>query len=320
MNTSSRISRFLPAAAAVLVVAAVPATAFGQATRTWVSGVGDDANPCSRTAPCKTFAGAISKTAPGGTIDALDPGGFGALTITKSITIDGTGTLASVLVAGTNGIVVNAAATDVVTLRGLDIEGINGTGNGGLNGVSVVSAKLVHLENDRIYGFTQNGFNFSPSNPGAQALIENSSIYDNTGDGVLNSATGGATNLRVTLRGDSIDENGGGVVAMSDGSSNRAAVNSFRTSIADNTNGGIDSEGSNAVQRISADEISGNGTGLLVGGGGTISSFGNNAVGGNVVDGSPTGGTILLKSFDIVSNQLRTVINRAAHRRPAARK
>jgi hypothetical protein len=66
---------------------AAPAQA--QATRTWVSGVGDDANPCSRTAPCKTFAGAISKTAPGGEIDALDPGGFGALTITKSITIDG---------------------------------------------------------------------------------------------------------------------------------------------------------------------------------------------------------------------------------------
>jgi hypothetical protein len=62
-----------------------------QATRTWVSGVGDDANPCSRTAPCKTFAGAISKTAPGGEIDALDPGGFGALTITNAITIDGGG-------------------------------------------------------------------------------------------------------------------------------------------------------------------------------------------------------------------------------------
>lgn len=60
-----------------------------QASRTWVSGVGDDANPCSRTAPCKTFAGAISKTIAGGEIDALDPSGFGAVTITKAITIDG---------------------------------------------------------------------------------------------------------------------------------------------------------------------------------------------------------------------------------------
>src|SRR6202521_6181403 len=78
-----------------------------QATRTWVSGVGDDVNPCSRTAPCKTWAGAISKTAAGGEIDALDPGGFGALTITKPITLEGNGTLASTLSSGVNGIVIN---------------------------------------------------------------------------------------------------------------------------------------------------------------------------------------------------------------------
>src|SRR5437899_11215961 len=90
-----------------------------QATRTWVSGDGDDVNPCSRTAPCKTFAGAISKTAACGEIDALDPGGFGAVTITKSMTIDGTGTMASILAAGTAGVIVNALSTDVITLRGL---------------------------------------------------------------------------------------------------------------------------------------------------------------------------------------------------------
>src|SRR3954469_21062669 len=78
--------------------------AFAQATRTWVSGVGDDVNPCSRTAPCKTFAGAISKTANNGEISVLDPGGFGAVTITKSITLNGTGTLAGILAAGTNGV------------------------------------------------------------------------------------------------------------------------------------------------------------------------------------------------------------------------
>src|ERR1700756_558888 len=97
----------------------VPANA--QATRTWVSGVGDDANPCSRTAPCKTFAGAISKTATGGEINVLDPGGFGALTITKSITISSVGFEAGVLVSGTNGIVVSAGPADSVTLEGLDI-------------------------------------------------------------------------------------------------------------------------------------------------------------------------------------------------------
>src|SRR2546429_7788553 len=101
-----------------------------QATRTWVSGVGDDVNPCSRTAPCKTFAGAISKTATGGEIDALDPGGFGAVTITKSLTIDGGGgQVASVLVAGTNGIVVAAGGADIVILRNLRFDGLRGAGN-----------------------------------------------------------------------------------------------------------------------------------------------------------------------------------------------
>src|SRR5215217_9314545 len=116
--------------------------AYSQATRTWVSGVGDDANPCSRTAPCKTFAGAISKTAAGGEINVIDPGGFGAVTITKSITIDGGGTLASVLSVGTNGIVVNGAGV-IVTLRNLSI---NGAGPG-INGIRFVQGSALHVEN-----------------------------------------------------------------------------------------------------------------------------------------------------------------------------
>src|SRR5438309_11281008 len=103
----------------VTFACAFAAVAQAQAPRTWVSGVGDDVNPCSRTAPCKTWAGAISKTADCGEIDALDPGGFGAVTITKSITLDGTGTMASILAAGTTGIIVNAASDKVVTIRGL---------------------------------------------------------------------------------------------------------------------------------------------------------------------------------------------------------
>src|SRR5579872_6871373 len=138
------------------------APANAQATRTWVSGVGDDANPCSRTAPCKTFAGSISKTAPGGEIDALDPGGFGALTITKSITLDGGGgQVASVLVAGTNGIVVAAGASDVVIIRNLRLYGLlgNGTnsGNAGLSGISFISGKDLNIENCVIFGFNTAG-------------------------------------------------------------------------------------------------------------------------------------------------------------------
>src|SRR5918997_1898922 len=103
-----RLSRRIKLAFALaLVVLVIPSSAFGQATRTWVSGVGDDVNPCSRTAPCKTFAGAISKTAAGGEINVLDPGGFGSINITKSITIDGAGAHASILAANVNGVIVN---------------------------------------------------------------------------------------------------------------------------------------------------------------------------------------------------------------------
>src|SRR5262244_3440938 len=110
------------------------AIAQAQASRTWVSGVGDDVNPCSRTAPCKTFAGAISKTAAGGEIDALDPGGFGALTITKAITIDGGGgQVASVLVSGTNGIVVQAGSSDVVIIKNIRFQGLLGNGGNSAN-------------------------------------------------------------------------------------------------------------------------------------------------------------------------------------------
>src|SRR3977135_4025950 len=123
----------LGAAALTVLLSAAPANA--QATRTWVSGTGDDANPCSRTAPCKTFAGAISKTAAGGEISVLDPGGFGAVTITKSMTLNGDGTLASILNAGSvNGIIVNAGTSDQVYIRSLSINGTVGA-TPGLNGI-----------------------------------------------------------------------------------------------------------------------------------------------------------------------------------------
>jgi hypothetical protein len=125
-KTAAGLRRILLSLAAVAAVVSLGA-AQAQATRTWVSGVGDDANPCSRTAPCKTFPGAISKTAAGGEINCLDPGGFGGVTITKAITIACEGVTAGVLVSGTNAIIVSAGPSDQVTLRGLDI---NGTGTG----------------------------------------------------------------------------------------------------------------------------------------------------------------------------------------------
>jgi len=128
---------------------ALPTAASAQATRTWVSGVGDDANPCSRTAPCKTFAGAISKTAENGEISVLDSSGFGAVTITKSITIDGHGSMAGVLTNASSGIIVNADPTDKVILRDLRVNGL-GTAS---TGIRVLKAGTVRIQDSRIFGF-----------------------------------------------------------------------------------------------------------------------------------------------------------------------
>ena len=146
------IKRLLTVLAALTAVCLIASPAAAQASRTWVSGVGDDANPCSRTAPCKTFAGAISKTAANGEISVLDPGGFGAVTITKSISIVAEGNEGGVLASLTNGITINSA-TAVVYIRGLIIEGKGD----GLNGVNIVAAKNVVIENSVIRGFRAAG-------------------------------------------------------------------------------------------------------------------------------------------------------------------
>src|SRR5580704_2488434 len=131
--------RFIPFGSVLLAFLALGFTAApanAQATRTWVSGVGDDANPCTRTAPCKTWAGAIAKTAAGGEIDALDPGGFGIVTITKAITLDGGGgQVASIIATFPNdGIDVSAGPNDVVIIRNMRINGLLQTPSAGING------------------------------------------------------------------------------------------------------------------------------------------------------------------------------------------
>src|SRR5439155_1684338 len=163
------LSASLVAAAFCLVFQAAPAAA--QATRTWVSGVGDDVNPCSRTAPCKTFAGAISKTATGGEINCLDPGGFGAVTINKSMTIACDTGEAGVLVSGTNAIVVNTPPGSFVLLRGLDFEGL-GTG---INGITFIQGGTLHVDRSIIHNFTTNGINFVPTSS-AKLYVTNTQI------------------------------------------------------------------------------------------------------------------------------------------------
>ena len=299
--SSRRIAKLAPAIAVAALV--LPATAFGQATRTWVSGVGDDANPCSRTAPCKTFAGAISKTATNGQISVLDPGGFGGVTITKSITIDGNYTEAGVLVSGTNAIVVNAPAGSKVVLRGLDINGL-GTG---LNGVRMIQGSSLRVEDSRIYGFTRDGVDMESSTPNALLVVSNSAIYNNVGDGVLVAPpTAGNPNKAKVLR-SWVQDNACGIVAASfgpdpafgfatncgtsssaSGISSAAAITVFDSSIAFNAGTGIFSRGAGGFMRFGRNEVSGNLFGLRTLDGGQLISLTGNLVAGNGTDGAPT--------------------------------
>jgi hypothetical protein len=158
---------FRTSTAALLIVWLFPALSVAQATRTWVSGLGDDANPCSRTAPCLTFAGAFPKTATKGEIDALDMGDFGPVTLTKAITLDGhqmSGRI--VATTGADGIEINAGPSDVVILRNLVISG-DGVGR---HGIRFIAGRALHVENCIVTGFTGNGIHFSPVNSGTFTL------------------------------------------------------------------------------------------------------------------------------------------------------
>lgn len=308
----NRMAFHISAALFLSVLFSAPVMA--QATRTWVSGVGDDANPGSRTAPCKTFAGAISKTAAGGEINCLDPGGFGAVTITKAITIDGHGTLASILGAGTNGIVINAGASDVVTIRNISI---NGAGSG-LNGIRFIAGAALHIEDCVIFNFSQKGVEFTPT--GASRLFISDTIIRNNN----NAANGGAVRLAVgaagsviatmdrvrmhgntfgvfaavrttaTVRDSEISSNTTNGVFASGNAVAPISVHVEDTLISDCQARGIRPDGSMSTIRISNDTVVHNFTGLAVNSGGKIVSFGNNRIEGNTTDGAPTS-TIVLK-------------------------
>jgi parallel beta helix pectate lyase-like protein len=270
-----------------LVALALPASASAQATRTWVSGVGDDANPCSRTAPCKTFPGAISKTAAKGEINCLDPGGFGGVTITKSITIKCHYTEGGVLVSGTNAIVINAAATDTVTLRGLDIVGL-GTG---LNGVSILSAKSVKVIDSEIYGFARNGVDVENSTANTRVVIHNAHIHDNAGNGVLVAPTSTGTNTRAHIRYSLIEENGCGATAT-----NHLASGTFDYTFRCGTGSGSGGSAKIIALHSAFTEHSGtNGHGLFTSGPSSVIVAGDNEITHNTIgveafDGGASGG------------------------------
>lgn len=289
-----------------LLVLLVSAPAVGQASRTWVSGVGDDVNPCSRTAPCKTFAGAISKTAPGGEIDVLDPGGFGAVTITKAITIDGTGTFASVLVSGTNAFVVSAAAADVVTIRGISINGL-GTG---LAGILFLGGAALHVENVEIFGFSGFGIDFEPASGGNKLFVSDTRIHKTQGGIKIRPGSGASlgTLERCELTNNAtfgirVEDN---VFAIAHETIASGNLNGFLATTttgvsptlvlehcvaSHNTVGGISSGFGGtgmAVINMSDTAVTDNTTGLRRDANGAINSFGNNRIASNVTNGTPS--------------------------------
>jgi parallel beta helix pectate lyase-like protein len=259
-----------------LMLAAAPASA--QATRTWVSGVGDDVNPCSRTAPCKTFAGAISKTATNGEINCLDPGSFGAVTITKALSIVCQYTEAGALgTLGSNAIVVNAPADAAVHLSGLDLQGANS----GLNGVRFIAGKSLTIENSLIRNFgavNGQGVLFAPGGT-SSLVISNTTILSNgsaaTGGGVLIAPTGAGI-ATATLERVRVNHNAGGGIIIN-GASTVMIVDS---TVAYNANFGIRTASGSPTVRVGNTTITGNGTGVSVGAG-TIESYGTNRLDGN---------------------------------------
>jgi hypothetical protein len=297
----------------------VPASA--QATRTWVSGVGDDVNPCSRTAPCKTFPGAISKTAAGGEINCLDPGGFGGVTVVKSMTFICDFTEAGVLVTGTNAFTINAADTDVVTISGIDMFGP--TTGPGLNGVRFINGAGVNIRNSTIKGFSSEGVSFEPGagdtsflNMDNVIIIGNGTVGDTT-TGAIKVIPGTSATANVTLNNVRVSGNVNvglrlDLTGTSSARINAVVVNSVLSNntvgtqikapagtgtvdatfsgvtISGNTSLGVLGNGATATGRFSASTITGNGaasagaiTGVNPAAGSTLAGMGNNLLDGN---------------------------------------
>jgi hypothetical protein len=303
----TRFGLIAATAATLLLSVLCLAPAHAQATRTWVSGVGDDANPCSRTAPCKTFAGAISKTAAGGEINCLDPGGFGAVTITKSMQIYCEGVIGGILAALVNGVIVSLpSANDKVFLRGLDIMGAGS----GVNGIRMLSAGTLHVEKSIIRGFTGHGIDFRPTGA-ARLFVQDTYIADNGGTGVLiQPAVGGSALVALTRTssnnnniGIQTNANAGGTIIASVrdslfGSNITAGANAVsggaqssimivNSTVSNTGSNGLNASGANAVIRLSKSTLVGNSGSFITAAGGLVFSYLDNNIDGNVPNALP---------------------------------
>lgn len=273
-------------------------------TRTWVSGVGNDANPCSRTAPCRTFAAALALTSPGGEISVLDPGSYGTVTITKAVTINGDGTLAGIVSSGTAAITVNAGVNDRVVLRNISLFGTAT----GANGIRFLAGKSLLVESVLISTFITRGIEMNMT-AAAKLIIRDSTIANGL-TGIFVNTTGGlaqvalenvhltglatgvdaAANSRVMISNSVVSGNSSiGVLA----SSSTARINLEGSQVSFNDVAGINASVSGSIVRLANNEIFNNNAGVSIAAGATVESAGNNRVQGNVSSTSPNGAIVV---------------------------
>jgi parallel beta helix pectate lyase-like protein len=294
-------------AAGLALAASLPvAPARAQFFRTFVSGTDNDSNPCTRTQPCLTFAGALAQTNAGGEIDVLDPGGYDPVTINKAISIinNGVGTVGVRALPGADAITINAGASDQITLRGLTIQGA-GTGASGI--VFNTGASLT-VQNCVIRGFTNAGIAMYP-NSSSNFLVSNTSVGDNGAAGIIVLPTGSGTVNAVFNRveaynnytgiavsgqastgivnatlADSMAANnyggGTGFVAVTGPGQAPTRLMVFR-SVAANNDTGIGAQGLGATLRIGQSTVTGNAKGWLARNSGVVLSYGDNKIDGN---------------------------------------
>ena len=285
---------------------AVPANA--QPIRVFVAVTGSDGAPCTFVAPCKSVQHAHDVVAAGGEIRMLDPGSYGLLTITKSISILGDGHGGIAAQSGATAITINAGANDKINLRGLVLEGF-GSGN---NGIRFNTGASLNIQDCIIRNFHVHGVGFFP-NASSKLSMSNTVVSVNGGDGILVEPTGSATTVgifdhleidnnggqglevngkfatggtaKVTIS-DSVIVNGAiGIDSLADPGATAVMVQS--STIANNTIG-LEVNGTSGTLRVSRSTITGNTIGFEAAGGGTLESFGDNALRGNTANGAPT--------------------------------
>lgn len=304
--------RVVSLAAALLAFLAGTPAAHALANRTWVSGTGSDTNSCSRSAPCLTFSHALSQTAAGGEIDALDAGDFGPVTISQAVSIVAAGVLGGIQVSSGNAITITAGSSDIITLRGLSLDGLGSAGSG----IVFTSGGLLHVESCVIGHFGSYGIDVEPSSSSEKLFVTDTIVRDNgsgtTGGNIFIQPTSTGTvsavvdstrlengvfgikaidAVNIVVRNSIATHNGFSGFAMV--STGGGAPLMFIENSASTYNGtcGLNAAGHLSflqILRISNVDLTGNATGMCTSNGATITSFGNNKNDGNSTNGSPT--------------------------------